>query len=53
MAELMLIGTFMGYITCVKDQADHHNISSEVDEILSKLKEFERKNIDALMPYLV
>ena len=53
MAELMLIGTFMGYITCVKDQADHRNISSEVDEILSKLKEFERKNIDALMPYLV
>ncbi len=52
-AEMMLFGTFMGYITCVKDLSDHRNISKEVDEILTKLKEFERGNIDSLMPYLV
>ena len=52
-AEMMLFGTFMGYITCIKDQADYRNVSKEIDEILSKLKEFERKNIDSLVPYLV
>lgn len=52
-AEMMLFGTFMGYINCVKDLSDHRNISKEVDEILTKLKEFERGNIDSLMPYLV
>lgn len=52
-AELMLIGTFMGFITCIKDQSDHKNISKEIDEILVNLKELERQNIDALIPYLV
>ncbi len=52
-AELMLLGTFMGFITCVKDQADHNGVSKELDEILSNLKELERKNIDALMPFLI
>lgn len=52
-AELMLMGTFMGYLTCIKDQADHKDVSKEVDEILNNLKEFERSNIDSLIPYLV
>ena len=52
-AELMLLGTFMGILTCVKDQADHQGISKELDEILEKLKAFERANIDALLPFLV
>ena len=52
-AELMLMGTFMGYLTCIKDQADHKDISKEVDEILNNLKEFEKSNIDSLIPYLV
>ncbi len=52
-AELMLIGTFMGYITCIKDQADHQGLSNELDEILTNLKELEHKNIDALIPFLV
>ena len=25
-AELMLLGTFMGFVTCIKDQADHKNV---------------------------
>lgn len=52
-AELMLLGTFMGVLTCEKDRADHKGVSSELDEILTNLKELERNNIDALMPFLV
>ncbi len=51
-AEMMLIGTFMGIITCIKDKDDHKNTSTELDEILDKLYEFERKNIDRLLPFL-
>ena len=51
-AELMLMGTFMGYITCIKDEIDHKNVSSEIDEILQKLKEFEKGNLDKLIPFL-
>ncbi len=51
-AELMLIGTFMGIITCIKDKSDHKNISKELDELLDKLYTFERKNIDRLIPFL-
>ncbi|MBP3619811.1 MAG: hypothetical protein J6J24_04025 [Clostridia bacterium] len=51
-AEMMLMGSFMGVITCLKDRSDHQGISAELDEILDKLYEFERKNIDKLLPYL-
>lgn len=51
-AELMLMGTFMGIITCIKDEADHKGVSPELDEILSKLKELERNNIETLLPFL-
>ncbi len=51
-AELMLLGTFMGIITCIKDKADHKGISSELDEIIDKLYNFERANIDRLLPFL-
>lgn len=52
-AELMLLGSFMGYLTCIKDQNDHENVSKELDEIISNLKELERKNIENLILYLV
>jgi len=51
-AELMLMGTFMGVVTCYKDKSDHHSISSELDEILDRLCELERNNIDRLLPFL-
>ncbi len=51
-AELLLLGSFMGYITCIKDCADHKNISNELDEILEKLKNFQKSNIENLLPYL-
>ena len=51
-AELMLFGTFMGYITCIKDGYDHKDLSSELDEILNNLKELEKNNIENLIPFL-
>lgn len=51
-AELMLLGTFMGIVTCYKDQSDHKGVSSELDEILEKLKKLERDNIEKLLPFL-
>ena len=51
-AEMMLMGTFMGIITLIKDKDDHKGVSAELDEIADKLYEFERKNIDRLIPFL-
>ncbi len=51
-AELMLLGTFMGILTCYKDQNDHGGTSKEIDELIDRLKEFERKNIERLLPFL-
>jgi hypothetical protein len=51
-AEMMLLGTFMGVVTCIKDRSDHKNVSKNLDEILEKLLNFERDNIDKLLPYL-
>ena len=51
-AELLLIGTFMGYVNCVKDASDHKNISKELDEILEKLKTYERQSMEKLFKYL-
>ena len=51
-AELMLLGTFMGIVTCVKDKDDHKGVSAELDEIIEKLLKFERENINSLMPFL-
>ena len=51
-AELMLMGTFMGIITCIKDEFDHKNISKELDEIVSKLKNLEKDNLTKLIDFL-
>lgn len=52
-AELMLMGTFMGILTCEKDKYDHQDVSVEIDEIIEKLQELEKANLKALWPYLV
>ncbi len=51
-AELLLMGTFMGIITCIKDEYDHRNVSSDIDELLKRLKTLERDSIEMLLPYL-
>lgn len=51
-AEMMLIGTFMGVLTCIKDRQDHKNVSDELDEIMDKLFKFEKNNLEKLIPFL-
>ena len=51
-AELMLLGTFMGYITCIKDEHDHKGVSKALDEIIEKLKNLEKDNLSRLIPFL-
>ncbi len=51
-SEMMLFGTFMGIITCIKDEFDHKGINSEIDEIAKELKDIERESISTLIPYL-
>ena len=51
-AEMMLFGTFMGIVTCIKDKSDHKNVSKALDGIIEKLYNFERENIDKLLPFL-
>ena len=51
-AEMMLFGTFMGTITIIKDKYDHKNVSKELDEIIDKLYQCEKNNIDKLIPFL-
>lgn len=51
-AEMMMLGTFMGIITCIKDKDDHKNVSTELDEIIDKLYEVERNNLERLLPFL-
>lgn len=51
-AELLLMGSFMGYLTCIKDEFDHKDISPELDEIIAKLKTAEKENIDKLIAFL-
>lgn len=51
-AEMMLFGTFMGVVTCIKDEFDHKGLSPELDAILTKLKDVERESITSLIPFL-
>lgn len=51
-AELMLMGTFMGILTLYKDQCDHGGQVKELDELAERFKEFECQNIERLMPFL-
>ena len=51
-AEMMLLGTFMGVVTCIKDKSDHKNISDELDEIMDRLYKFEKDNLERLIPFL-
>ena len=51
-AEMMLMGTFMGIIQNYKDQYDYSGVSSELKELSVKLTKLEEKNIDELIPFL-
>ena len=51
-AEMMLLGTVMGLITCYKDRYDHKNLNAELDEILQELEDIEEENYLKLKEFL-
>lgn len=51
-AELMLVGTVMGLITCYKDKYDHKDVSEELDGILDRLEKIEDDNYLKLKTFL-
>lgn len=51
-AEMLLLGTFMGTLTCIKDQSDHGSADEEILNLLSKLLKLEESNIETLKTFL-
>ena len=51
-AQMLLIGTFMGVLQCIKDQSDHAGADEEILNLLSKLLKLEEENIETLKTYL-
>ena len=52
LAELMLVGTVMGTLTCYKTKADYPNASNESMQLLKELEEMEENNYNELKKYL-
>jgi hypothetical protein len=51
-AEMFLIGSFMGVITCIKDEKEHSRANDEILSLLKKLKSFQENNIEILKSFL-
>ena len=51
-AEMLLLGTFMGTLQCIKDQSDHAGADEEIMNLLNKLMKLEENNIETLKTYL-
>lgn len=52
LAELMLVGTVMGTLTCYKNKIDYKNASTPALELLQELEKMEEANFDELKKYL-
>ena len=52
LAELMLIGSVMGTLTCYKTRADHKNVSKETLDLLVELEQLEEDSFNELKKYL-
>lgn len=52
LAEMMLLGTVMGIVQCLKDLKDYKNISSELDDLCKKLSDMEEKNYQVLKNFI-
>ena len=51
-AEMLLLGTFMGTLQCIKDQSDHAGADEEIMNLLNKLMKLEENNVETLKTYL-
>jgi len=52
LAELMLLGTVMGTLTCYKDKADYRGKNQKAKELLDRLEKTEEDNFKELKKYL-
>ena len=51
-AEMMLLGTVMGLIQCIKDMSDYKGVSSELDDLCQKIGDMEEENYQKLKNFL-
>lgn len=51
-AEMMLLGTVMGLIQCLKDKKDYKAISKDIDDLCTKISEFEEENYQRLKEFI-
>jgi uncharacterized protein YacL (UPF0231 family) len=51
-AEMLLLGTFMGTLVCAKDDSDHVGADEEIRNLLRKLQTIEEMNIERLKTFL-
>lgn len=51
-AEMFLLGTFMGVITCIKDELEHAGANENILNLLQRLRETQEANIESLKNYL-
>lgn len=52
LAELMLVGTVMGTLTCYKNKIDYKKASQDSLNLLAELEKMEEENFDELKKYL-
>lgn len=52
LTEMLLLGTFMGTLTCIKDETDHSGADEELMNLLKKLRAIEENNIESLKAFL-
>lgn len=52
LAELMLVGTVMGTLTCYKNKIDYKNANKSSLALLEELETLEENNFDELKKYL-
>lgn len=52
LAELMLVGTVMGTLTCYKNKIDYKNATHSSLQLLAELEKMEEQNYEELKKYL-
>ena len=50
--EMMLLGSFMGIIQCIKDLNDYSSADEEIINLCNKIKDTQEKNIEKLKNFL-
>ncbi len=51
-AELMILGTVMGLVQCLKDYKDFEGVDKELSAICEKLKDFQEDNYQKLKKFI-